>query len=31
MRYVLDASVGLKTVLPEINSPEARTLVREFQ
>ncbi|MDB5344229.1 MAG: PilT protein N-terminal [Schlesneria sp.] len=31
MKYVLDASVGLKTVLPETDSDKAETLVREFQ
>ena len=31
MRYVLDASVGLKTVLPETGSDKADALVHEFQ
>jgi predicted nucleic acid-binding protein len=31
MKYVLDASVGLKTVLPEVDSAKAETLIREFQ
>ncbi len=31
MKYVLDASVGLKTVLPEFDSAQAQTLVAEFQ
>jgi predicted nucleic acid-binding protein len=31
MKYVLDASVGLKTVLPETGSDKAEALVGEFQ
>ena len=31
MKYVLDASVGLKTVLPETLSDKATALIREFQ
>jgi predicted nucleic acid-binding protein len=31
MKYVLDASVGLKTVLPEADSDKAEALVRDFQ
>lgn len=31
MKFVLDASVGLKTVLPEAGSEKAEALVREFQ
>ena len=31
MKFVLDASVGLKTVLPETDSEKAEGLVRDFQ
>jgi predicted nucleic acid-binding protein len=31
MKYVLDACVGLKTVLPEILSDKATELIREFE
>jgi predicted nucleic acid-binding protein len=31
MRYVLDANVGLKTVLPEVDSDKAEALIRDFQ
>jgi predicted nucleic acid-binding protein len=31
MKYVLDASVGLKTVLPELDSVKTEALIRDFQ